>query len=436
MAEILPIRPWRYNQEVAEAIETLTSPIFDVVSENQIKNLYRNPINSIHLSMPEQPKAADRAVRLLSEWKKNEVILQDRLPAIYIYYQYFKLAGTAKEYCRKGFISHIKTYDWEDKVILRHENTILKLVIDRLELLEKTELHANPTHGLFTDLAFELEGYMDEAIKNPLYEINDYQGVRNVLAMIHDAQIIQRFIAVIKDKPIILADGHHCYEGSLMYKQKKKSLNPNHSGSEAYNYHLMYLSNTEAADLSILPTHLIIKGLDNWNEERIIEKLEPDFTIKAVEGADTLNEIIAGKSRTFGLIFRDNAYEIVLKPEAFGKLSWPFPEYIKTLDSTVMHYFIIEKAVGIPWKDQRRSPHIDSDRSFSDCVKKIIQGDAQMAIITNEVSIENIKKVCYNGFTMPQESVYFYPKVIGGLLFTSIKDEEFKFPLFSPFQNT
>jgi uncharacterized protein (DUF1015 family) len=433
MAEILPIRPWRYNPELAAAIETLTSPIFDVVSDNEIKNLYSNPINSIHLSVPEQPKATDRAASLLSEWKKNEVILQDRLPAIYIYYQYFKLPGEAKEYCRRGFISHIKTYDWEDKVILRDENTIRNLAIDRLELLEKTELHTNPTHGLFTDPTFELEGYMDKAVKNPIYDIYDYQGVRNVLAMIHDAQIIQRFIAAIKDKSIILADGHHCYEGSLMYKQKRKALNPNHSGSEAYNYHLMYLSNTAEPDLRILPTHRIIKRLDNWNEAEIIEKLKPNFTIKPVEGADTLNEIIAGKQSAFGLIFRENAYEILLKPEAYGKLSLPFPEYIKTLDSTVMHYFIIEKALGIPWKDQRQSPHIDSDNSISDCMKKVNQGDAQMAIITNEVSIEDMKKVIYSGFTLPQESVYFYPKVIGGLLFTSIKDEEFEFPLFSPF---
>ena len=56
-----------------------------------------------------------------------------------------------------------------------------------------------------------------------------------------------------------------------------------------------------------------------------------------------------------------------------------------------------------------------------------------MAIITNEVSIEDVKAVCRSGYTMPQKSTYFYPKVIGGFLFTSIKDEEFLEPEYSPF---
>jgi uncharacterized protein (DUF1015 family) len=186
MAEIKPIRGWRYNDSLAKNIDTLTSPLFDVVSDKQRKSLYQNPLNSIHLSVPEGPEAASRAGKLLQQWKKEGVIVQDKLPAIYVYYQFFKLAGSTKEYCRKGFISHIRTYDWDENVILRHENTIPKSVNDRVELLEKTELHVSPTHGLYTDETFALEKYMDEAISNPIYECEDYQGVRDVMGLIHD----------------------------------------------------------------------------------------------------------------------------------------------------------------------------------------------------------------------------------------------------------
>jgi hypothetical protein len=34
---------------------------------------------------------------------------------------------------------------------------------------------------------------------------------------------------------------------------------------------------------------------------------------------------------------------------------------------------------------------------------------------------------------MPQKSTYFYPKVICGFLFSSIKEEEFNEPVYSPF---
>jgi len=431
MAEIKPIRAWRYNESLEQKIDELTSPLFDVVSDRQRNALYQNPYNSIHLSVPQGSDAANKAGQLLENWKNEGIIVQDKLPAIYVYYQYFKLAGSTKEFCRKGFICHIRAYDWNERVILRHENTIPKSVNDRIELLEKTELNVSPTHGLYTDSEHELERFMDEAITVAIYEGEDYQGVRDVLAVIQDANIIQKFIDVIKDKSIILADGHHRYEGSMLYKQKQKALNPNNTGNEGYNFHLMYLTNTEADDLRILPTHRLLHGFKDFNENEIIEKLRDDFEIKEIEDADTLNEIIIGKKWAFGILFKDRTLKIRLKPESFIKMKWNFPEEVKTLDLTILHYFIIEKILEIPGKDQRKSENISFDRSFSDCLTKVIRSEAQMAIITQEISIEEVKKVCASGYTLPQKSTYFYPKVICGFLFSSIKEDEFQSPTYS-----
>ncbi|GHN02811.1 hypothetical protein WSM22_43000 [Cytophagales bacterium WSM2-2] len=433
MAEILPIRAWRYNAHLVSDIGTVTAPLFDVVSDKQRAALYQNPLNSIHLSVPKPPDAANHAKKLLASWKHDEVLIQDKLPGIYIYYQYFKLAGDTKEHCRKGFVCHIRAHAFEDNVILRHENTIPQSVNDRIELLEKTELHVSPTHGLYTDEKFELEKYMDEAISNPIYIEEDYQGVRDVLAIIHDAEIIKKFINVLKDKTVILADGHHRYESSLVHMQKCAQANPNHTGNEGYNFHLMYLTNTEGGELRILPTHRLIKGLKNFDQEKIINALSHDFTVREIEDADTLNEIIVGKKWAFGLLFKDRAYKLRLKPEVFSTMRWHFPEEVKELELTVMHYFIIEKVLGIAGKDQRASENITFDRSFSDCLTKVIKDEAQMAIITQDVSIDEVKRVCHSGSTMPQKSTYFYPKVICGFLFSSIKESEFRLPNYSPF---
>lgn len=431
MPEIRPLRAWRYNNQLGARIDDLTSPLFDVVSDKQRKALYQNPHNSIHLSVPQGPDAAHKAHDLLNQWKSLGVIVQDKLPAIYIYYQYFTLHGSAKELCRKGFVCNIRVHAWEDDVILRHENTIPKAVNDRIELLQKTELNVSPTHGLYTDASFELEKYMDEAILNPIYESEDYQGVRDVLAVIHDATVIQKFMDKLADKQVILADGHHRYEGSLVYMEQQKKADPNYVGNESYNFHLMYLTNTEAGDLRILPTHRLIKNLPSLDEATILEKLAGDFTIKPVDEADTLNEIITGKQWAFGLMFKENSYKLRLKPEALASMTWQFPEVVKKLDLTVMHYFIIEKALGIAGKDQRKSENIFFDRSFSDCLKRVLKDEAQLAIITNEVSIDDVKNVCHSGATMPQKSTYFYPKVICGFLFSSIKENEFYSPTYS-----
>ncbi|MBS1543034.1 MAG: DUF1015 domain-containing protein [Bacteroidetes bacterium] len=433
MAEIRPFRAWRYNHKLGTHIEALASPLFDVVSEKQRQSLYRNPYNSIHWSVPLGPHPAERAARALREWKEDGTLEQDPLPGIYVYYQYFKLAGAAKEYCRKGFICNIRAYDWTENVILRHENTIPKAVNDRVELLEKTHLHVSATHGLYTDPSFSLEPYMDDAISNPIYETEDYQGVKDVLAVIQDARIIRIFMDYLRDKTIILADGHHRYESSLILKDKMRKEHPDETGNEGYHFHMMYLTNTESGDLRILPTHRLIKNLPDFSEEKLLRKLAPYFIIKPIDDPDTLPEIILGKPWAFGLLFRDNAFKVRLNPDAFQDFHWPFPEDIKRLDLTVMHHFIIEKGLGIPGKDQRKSEFIDFDRSFPDCLAKVMRGDVQLSIITQEVSIEDVKRVCASGYTMPQKSTYFYPKVVCGFLFSSILEEEFKSPPFSPF---
>jgi uncharacterized protein (DUF1015 family) len=433
MAEIKPIRAWRYNSVFTQRIEEIVSPLFDVVSDKQRKALYQNPFNSIHLSVPQAPNSSAKAFELMNTWKENGTLIQDVIPCIYVYYQYFKLAGTPKEFCRKGFVCNIRAYDWDENVVLRHENTIPKAVNDRIELLEKTELHASPTHGLYTDEHFELEKYMDESMTMPLYETEDYQGVRDVLAVIQDAKVIQKFIDVIKTKTIILADGHHRYESSLALKHKHEKANPRHTGKEGYNFHLMYLTNTEAGDLRILPTHRLISGLADFNEAAVVSKLSNYFEVKVIEDADTLNEIIMGKKWAFGVLFKDKALKLRLKPEAISKMTWNFPDEIKSLDLTVLHYFIIEKVLGIAGKDQRGSENISFDRSFSDCLTKVVKGEVQMAIIAQEVSIEEIKQVCASGYTMPQKSTYFYPKVVSGFLFSSIKEDEFQTAPYCPF---
>ncbi len=421
MAPIKPVRAWRYNSRLSAGIENLTSPLFDVVSEKQRQVLYQNPYNSIHLSVPQGEDAAERARRLLEEWKRNGTLEQDPLPGIYGYYQYFSLPGSPREYCRKGFICHIKAYDWSENVVLRHESTIPAAVNDRIELLEKTQLHVSPTHGLYQDNDFELESYLDESMRKPLYEIEDYQGVREVLSVIHDFNVIGKFIAKLQDQQVILADGHHRYESSLVYRKRQAAADPEHTGEEPYNFHLMYLTNAASDNLMILPTHRLIRGVDDWNDNDLLQKLEPYFTIRPLENPYDVPEIIAGKPWAFGLLLKEGACKLRLKPEVLESMTWHFPEVVKRLDLTVLHYFVIEKALGIPGRDQRKSEKISFSRNFTQCVTEVAGGKAQAALITNAVRMHEIQTVCRSGYTLPQKSTYFYPKAIAGFLFSSIQ---------------
>jgi len=425
MAEIIPLRAWRYSDELIPRMDDLTSPLFDVVSEKQRQRLYENPHNSIHLSVPQSDDHARDAHDKVIEWKKKGIIKQDALPGIYVYYQHFTLPGSSKAHCRKGFIGNLRIYDWDEKVLLRHESTMAFSVEDRLDVLHATQMNISPTHGLYTDTSHEIESYLDESMHVPLYETEDYQGVRDVLSVIHDAKIIKRIQEIMGDKQIILADGHHRYEGSLLYMKQQREANPSHTGTEGYNYHMMYFTNTESDDLRILPTHRLVAGLPDFDPTEVLKKLEDYFTIRPIENVFDLNEVILGKQWAFGLIIGEQAYKIRLKEDMVQTITWNFPDAIKALDLTVLHYFVIEKVLGITGKIQRNSRHLMFDRNFAECVSKVSKGECQLALITQDISIETIKEVCYSGYTLPQKSTYFYPKVICGFLFGTIQPDEF-----------
>ena len=428
MAEIQPLRGWRYNPTLSSDIDAYVSPLFDVVSAKQREALYRNPLNSIHLSVPRAEDPAAAALARLREWQASGVLRQDELPGIYVYYQYFQLPGSPREYCRKGFICHIRAYDWDEEMVLRHENTLPTSVNDRAELLARTQLQSSATHGLFRDGNFELEAYLDEAMRTPLTETEeDYQGARDVLAVIQDATIIRRFQQVLATRQVILADGHHRYEGSLAYRQARElAADGQSTGREPWNYHLMYLTNAAADDLRILPTHRLLLELPGALSDEVLRtRLEPYFTLRPVDDANDLPEIIAGKPWAFGLYLGGQAHKIRLRPEVHAQLDWNTTEAVKALDLTVLHYFVLEKCLGIIGPDAQRAwPGVAYVRNFSECLQRVDRGEARAAFIVNEVSMTEVEAVCHSGAVMPPKSTFFYPKAIGGFLFSSIADEE------------
>lgn len=433
MAEITPLRGWRYHERLSDRIEQYISPLFDVVSPKQREILYNNPYNSIHLSVPKEPNAAQNAAETLKNWKEQGVIVQDLLPSVYVYYQYFNLPGSTIDYCRKGFICNIRAYDWEDNVVLHHENTMPAAVKERVDLLKSTQLNASATHGLYSDPDFKLESVMDECIKEPIFEAEDYQGVKEVVSVIHDSKAISQFMEALKGQQIILADGHHRFQGSIDYRKYCQKNNPHHQGHEGYNYHMMFFTNMEAQDLRILATHRLIKDLGDFDANNFLQRLEPYFRMVEIANPLEINEIIVGKKHTFGLVLADRAFKISLRNDLEKQIDWPFPSIIKDLDLTILHYYVIEKALGISGTEQRRSENIEFDRNFTDCIAKVRESEAHMALITNELSMEEVKQVCFSGYTLPQKSTYFYPKVVCGFVFGTLREDEFNNPYYPGF---
>lgn len=423
MAEILPLKAWRYSEELSSRMEELTSPLFDVVSSRQRKALYENPLNSIHLAVPGGQRPILEAQLTLANWKNYGILTQDEVPGIYVYYQYFRLPGEQQERCRKGFMAQIKAYSWEENVILHHENTIVSAVNDRIDLLKATEIQASPTHGLYEDHDEQLEKYMDDAILNPLYEIDDYQGVREVLARITDPAIIQKFVSVLKDKQVILADGHHRLQGAISHRKQLEGTLQDETW-KGYDYHLMYLTNTVGNHLKILPTHRLFYGLE-MPENELLEKLAEWFDIKEIPDPEQLEAYAFHKPHTFGFVIGERSFMLQLKEKRYNDFNTHLRPCIRKLDLSVLHELLFARILGIPMENQRDCDQIVYERNFARCIQEVSSNAASFAVITRELQLDQVLEVCKTGEVMPQKSTYFYPKALSGLLFASIKQDEF-----------
>lgn len=75
-------------------------------------------------------------------------------------------------------------------------------------------------------------------------------------------------------------------------------------------------------------------------------------------------------------------------------MDWNMPPVVKELDLTVLHYFVFERIIGIRRNNQRNFPNLQYNRNFAQCITLVDSGQARAAFITNEVTMNEVKKVC------------------------------------------
>src|SRR5256885_9916100 len=83
MAVVKPFRALRY----AEPTPSVVAPPYDVISpEQRADYLARDPHNVVHLTLPE---SEEEAARMLEEWRRDGVLVEDGEPAMWALEQEF-----------------------------------------------------------------------------------------------------------------------------------------------------------------------------------------------------------------------------------------------------------------------------------------------------------------------------------------------------------
>ena len=433
MACIYPFRAWRYNSSLVRLEDVVTQP-YDKISPAMQEAYYqRSPYNLVRiiLGLPELFDAEGgenvytRAARDFQTWREKSILVQEKDPCIFAYSQRFRVPGSDEVKERRGFIALGKLHEYSDGVVFRHEQTLSKPKSDRLNLLKATHAHFGQIFMLYSDPARSVEKILYEDAGPADAEIPDEYGVLHRIWRVSDPAVIRLLTSTMADKKLIIADGHHRYETALNHSKQHApatSTRREHNASELPHPEypeaavMMTFVNMDSEGLVILPTHRVVHSLAKFDPATFAQAAEKFFTIeKLPESADYIDTLRKQSGTAFVAVTRLGALLLRSKPEAAETALAELPENQRQLDLSHLHTIILDRLLGLDAEKVREQTNIRYLRDAAEAVEQVGRGEADIAFLTNPVTMQQLREVAFAGSVMPQKSTDFYPKLLSGL---------------------
>lgn len=426
MLEIKPFRGILYNQSKVTLADVVAPP-YDVISPEQQATLYdASPYNVIRLILGKEEDRYASAAQHFQRWLQEQILVRDEKPALYVLYQTFEDL-TGRRLTRRGFIALCRLEEFDRRVVLPHEKTLAKPREDRLKLLNATNANFDQVFSLYSDPRSEIDQYLNGVAKTPPIIDVSFEDVQNKVWRLQDEQTIQAVQALMREKQALIADGHHRYETALAYRNKRRAENPHHTGNELYNYVMMFFTNIDDESLVIYPTHRLVHSLPRFDRSAFLAALGEYFILREFrEYEDVAEGMKSSSAPAFGVVLQDDPflYLATLKPAHTGQdlITDNIPREVKELDVSLLHSLILKQLLGISVEAQELKTNIDYTKDARQAVKRVREGKAQIAFLVNPTPIIQVRAVAKAGYTMPQKSTYFYPKLVSGLILHSLTD--------------
>jgi len=365
----------RYSQK---DLSKLICPPYDVISLEEKKNLENlSPYNFVRIELPENAK---KAKMFLNLWENKKILVKEKNPSFYVYQQEFSISK--KKFTRTGFFSALKL---DPQRIYKHEKITLKPIQQRFELLRETKTCTSPIFCLFSDRKNKIEKLLLKiTLKKPELEFTDRENIKHRLWISSDEKINLNLKENLEKSDIVIADGHHRFHTSLLYKEKFPSADRI----------LAYLCSIEDKGVVILPTHRVVK-----NRPEIKLKIEKYFNLSKWDG----------KSKPQIVCYFNGEFN-VLKPK---NISYP-KKFLKnklllSIPAIILHKIIL---------DEVNPEDIFYTKNIDEAVKEA-QRINGYAFLLEPAPIKSIFALSKKGEIMPPKTTYFYPKVPAGIVFYS-----------------
>jgi uncharacterized protein (DUF1015 family) len=139
-----------------------------------------------------------------------------------------------------------------------------------------------------------------------------------------------------------------------------------------------------------------------------------------------LPQLLAAEPHRIGLVVARKWYLLTLRSAAriaplLSHLS--LPDSVRELDYTLLHGYVFDRLLGIPYAEQRTSALISYHPDASAAIDKALYQPNHAAFLMHGLTIGQLRRVVNDHALMPPKSTYFTPKVLAGLVFSDLSDD-------------
>lgn len=406
MSTIRPFRGIRPRQDLAASIAALPYDVYSTEEARQITDA--NPLSFLRIDRaetqfpqgtdPYSPEVYDRARDTLYEMIDDGLFVEDPAAAFYVY------SLTMNGRTQTGLVACASIDDYENGVILKHENTLEAKEVDRIRHVSTCSAHTGPiflAHRPDEDLRKILH---DTVQSQPLYDFTAEDKVRHQVWIIDDPARIHAITEIFSRMDrLYIADGHHRAASAVKAGLNRRAADPASSGEEEYNYFLSVLFASD--ELRIYDYNRAVSDLNGYTFEQFLDMIKGGFEVKPA----TDHPFRPKRKGIFGIYHGGTWYEARVLPHLFTE------DPVKDLDVSILQDHVLGPVLGI------RNPKSDSRIRFiggirgAEALEQAADSTGGIAFAMYPTSMNELFRVADAGMLMPPKSTWFEPKLRSGL---------------------
>ncbi len=432
MANIKPFKGYRYNPGKISNLGTVASPPYYNISDEEKEELYAlSEYNSIRLfsgkkldTDDEKENRFTRAAAYLKDWIAKDILKRDNAPAIYMYEQTIEVYNV--QYSNRTFVALLELEEFNEDRIMPCEEVREVSLQNRYDFLTATNADLSMISCLYAEREKELLNLMNElSEEKPDVEFTSEDNVHQRLWVITYQPTIDFISERFKNMPLYITDGQTRYETCLKYRNYMKANNPEHNGTEPYNFTMVSLANSNSDGIVILPVHREVH-CKRFREDYFIAGVQDHFKIEKIIVDEDDDGIVETMKKQIATTKPETRIAAYCGGNYFYRLTLIDKDYIKTeispemskaycgLDVVVLNKLIIDDILRIGEDEYEERVH--STRSHASCLRDVQAGEYDIMFILNPVKTEQIKTVTAAGEKMPKNTLSVFPKPSVGVI--------------------